>query len=72
LRYRRTDGNDVNWAKRDGAPPPIPIGGVIWSVGPDGIDQGGRNDGVWSTVRNPKRWTERADVIFPVPGWSKP
>src|SRR5262249_44255594 len=41
LRYRLSDGKDVNWGRAaddqpEGAPPMQPACGVVWSVGPDG------------------------------------
>jgi hypothetical protein len=76
FRYRRTDGQDVDWgipidgddAKRN----PGAISAILWSVGPDGIDHGGQVRGDWETYRGSKAWeSRRLDVIFTVPQWPK-
>jgi hypothetical protein len=73
LRYRRTAGNDVNWGKTgDNVPLPAAISGVLWSVGPDGIDHGGLNSGplFWDDKDKVSQWAaQRLDAIIPVPQW---
>jgi len=45
--------------------------GIIWSVGPDGIDNGGRDDGS-SLSGSPSSWSGRSlDWVFLVPPWQK-
>jgi hypothetical protein len=75
FRYRQSDGKDVNWGDRadqgnNPALQPFPSA-VLWSVGPDGIDHGGRTNG-YGQKTNAKDWeAHRFDVIHSVPQWPK-
>ncbi|HMF13623.1 MAG TPA: hypothetical protein VKE94_14995, partial [Gemmataceae bacterium] len=55
IRYRVSDGQDVNWSAVDGARK-APACAVLWSVGPDGGDNGGRNAGEWDSKSSARRW----------------
>jgi hypothetical protein len=76
FRYRPTDGKDVDWGKptdgEDARRKPAPIAAVLWSVGPDGVDNGGQIQGDWPNAQthSGKAWeSRRLDVIFTVPQW---
>jgi hypothetical protein len=51
----------------------VPPGqGILWSVGPDGQDNGGVNQGEGSSSFDPAVWTRgNLDLIFLVPTWPK-
>jgi len=73
FRYRLSDGRDVSWTKTDDATPKPAASGVLWSVGPDGIDHGGRNAGQWRSKAVARRWqAQQLDAVFLVPSWAKP
>jgi hypothetical protein len=76
FRYRRTDGKDVDWGKpadvEDAARMPAEVSAILWSVGPDGVDHGGLSRGDPSKPLTAKSWaSQRFDLIFAVPAWSK-
>ena len=73
FRYRLSDGRDVNWGMTDDPGPKPLAGGVLWSVGPDGIDHGGRNAGHWQGWSGTRRWeAQQLDAVFLVPSCGKP
>jgi hypothetical protein len=73
FRYRLSDGRDVNWGMTHNSGPKPLAGGVLWSVGPDGIDNGGRNAGHWQGWSDARRWqAQQLDAVFLVPSWGKP
>jgi hypothetical protein len=76
FRYRRTNGKDVVWNKGSEGEevPRVPdaVTAILWSVGPDGIDHGGRIGGSWIKVHSAGDWAaQNLDVLFAVPEWRK-
>jgi hypothetical protein len=79
FRYRLTDGKDVDWGRApaqqqvDAAGRKPVVRGVLWSVGPDGIDHGGTKHGQWALTHQASRWKAQGlDFIFIVPGPGAP
>jgi hypothetical protein len=75
FRYRVSDGKDVDWRKAadhhkaDAGVRKPAVLGVVWSVGPDGIDHGGRKHGEWNSLHQASQWKAQGlDYIFVVPG----
>src|SRR5262249_19762008 len=72
FRYRLSNGREVNWGMTDDSTPKPFAGGVLWSVGPDGIDHGGRNAGHWQGWAGAGRWeAQQLDAVFLVPFWGE-
>lgn len=73
MRYRISGGQDIYWAKSDVAQPLADVvagQGVLWSVGLDGIDNGGTRQGFDSAPIYPDVWArDHTDAIFLVPHW---
>jgi hypothetical protein len=74
FRYRISAGETIQWYRTEGEPPETreaaPGEGVVWSVGPDGVDNGGTKHSDQYPFRNsPLRLVSGHDVIFLVPSW---
>src|SRR5262249_38799092 len=77
FRYRISSGKPVDERvlknrKEAWVPRPVPVGqGVVWSVGPDGEDDGARKQGL-SWRMDPRTWAGRGmDAVFIVPEWGR-
>src|SRR5262249_51216580 len=76
FRYRVTDGKGVNWGPATepsaaAAGQPL-VSALLWSVGPDGIDNGGWSAGRAEENRSASHWrAKRFDAIYSVPAWPK-
>jgi hypothetical protein len=74
--YRVSAGERIeNWSEdRDGVAQPrdVPAGqGVLWSVGPDGKDDGGHRQGRTAPSGHEAGEAQGPDMIFLVPQWPK-
>jgi hypothetical protein len=69
--YRTSGGEQLVWPDARGIleQVTIPAGqGLLWSVGPDLVDQGGTKQG----VHIPLEKQHGVDLIYPVPSWPEP
>jgi hypothetical protein len=73
FRYRLADKEEtIIWGPADdpGVRDVAKGQGVLWSVGPDGIDHGGTKQGMAHNVSDVRNWKKQGfDVIFLVPRW---
>jgi hypothetical protein len=69
--YRRSGGEILVWPDARGVPEPVSIPpgrAVLWSVGPDLVDQGGTKQG----ENTPLDKQKGVDLIYLVPSWPDP
>jgi hypothetical protein len=77
FRYRVSPGESMEWRAPEGEGPPVfrkvrPGQGILWSTGPDLIDDGGKKQGLDAEQDREIRFEEGCDLIFLLPRMEKP